>query len=124
MDTTEDRRCEVDIHITSQGDVNIYNCATVPTQQPLPVPGEPAQCPPTLPPTGACVSLALGSKPKQSLQAKLNRSTEDWHTERRQEAKPERYAAIRVYQCRVVRFRLVSANEETRSVCSTNMLVV
>jgi hypothetical protein len=71
MDTTEDRRCEVDIHITSQGDVNIYNCATVPTQQPLPVPGEPAQCPPTLPPTGACVSLALGSKPKQSLQAKL-----------------------------------------------------
>ncbi len=65
--------CDIDIHIHSRGDVNIYNCtAPAPKEQPSPTPpGD--DCPP--PPTaeGACVPLGLGAKPKQSRQRKLEK---------------------------------------------------
>lgn len=71
MSKHDEKSCHIDIHIHSQGDVNIYNCPTLP--QPCP------PCPPdggiSTPPggPGACVPLALGSKPKQSQQQKLAR---------------------------------------------------
>ena len=64
----DDKSCQINIQIHSKGDVNIYNCST-----------PPAPCPPdtgdSKPPggPGACVPLALGSKPKQSQQQKLAR---------------------------------------------------
>src|SRR5688572_30627971 len=59
--------CEINITIHSRGDVNIYNC-TCPASKPEP-------CAPATPPggPGACVPLALGSKPKQSQKQKIDR---------------------------------------------------
>lgn len=62
--------CEIDVDINNEGTVNIYNCLSIQPEQP-PDQEEPPECPPTLPPTGGCVPLALGSKPKKSLEAKL-----------------------------------------------------
>lgn len=68
-DRRDHRCCDMTIHIHNQGGtVNIYNCPPV-VGGPKPPP--PAQQPPGMPPTGACVPLALGSKPKRSLEAKL-----------------------------------------------------
>jgi hypothetical protein len=67
MSKHDEKSCHIDIHIHSQGDVNIYNCPTLP--QPCPDGG--ISTPPGGP--GACVPLALGSKPKQSQQQKLAR---------------------------------------------------
>jgi len=65
----DDPCCEMTIHIHNQGGaVNIYNCP--PVVQP-PVVEPPTEHPPELPPTGDCIPLALGSKPKKSLQEKL-----------------------------------------------------
>jgi hypothetical protein len=63
--------CRVDINIASQGDVNIYNCAAPGGGGPPAPP--PAECPPAPQATGACVPLALGAKPKQSRQRKLQK---------------------------------------------------
>jgi len=67
-DRERDCGCQMDIHIHSQGDVNIYNCPPGAGNEAPPQPGE---CPP--PPTapGACVPLAPGGKHKQSPQRKF-----------------------------------------------------
>jgi hypothetical protein len=74
MSEQDEKCCDIDIHIHNQGDVNIYNCSTLPRPpQPCP-PSRPdggVSTPPCGP--GACVPLALGSKPKQSQQQKLAR---------------------------------------------------
>lgn len=59
--------CEINITIHSRGDVNIYNC-TCPAPKPEP-------CEPSTPPggPGACLPLALGSKPKQGQKQKIDR---------------------------------------------------
>lgn len=61
--------CNVDIHIDSRGDVNIYNCA--------PSSGKPPQeCPPCNPPYGTCIPVVAGAKHKLSREQKLNRLAE------------------------------------------------
>ena len=59
--------CDIDIHIDSRGDVNIYNC---PTQagggEALP----PPTCPPGAPP-GTCIPVVAGAKHKRSRDQKL-----------------------------------------------------
>jgi hypothetical protein len=62
--------CEINITINSGGDVNIYNCTGGETK--------PEPCAPATPPggPGACLPLALGSKPKQSQQQKIDRLIE------------------------------------------------
>lgn len=67
----DDGCCEAPITIDNKGTVNISVCSAAPAEQPQPVPEEPEEGVPTLPPEGACVPLALGSKPKRSLEAKL-----------------------------------------------------
>jgi len=72
MSKHEEKSCNINIHIHSQGDVNIYNCSTLPPPcLPPPQDGDTSTTPPGGP--GACVPLALGSKPKQSQQQKLAR---------------------------------------------------
>jgi hypothetical protein len=56
--------CDVDIHIDSRGDVNIYNCA------PSSAVG-PSDCPPCPPPRGTCIPVAAGAKHKLSREQKL-----------------------------------------------------
>jgi hypothetical protein len=56
--------CDVDIHIDSRGDVNIYNCA------PSSAAG-PSDCPPCTPPRGTCIPVAAGAKHKLSREQKL-----------------------------------------------------
>jgi hypothetical protein len=61
--------CNVDIHIDSRGDVNIYNCA--------PSSGKPPpECPPCNPPYGTCIPVVAGAKHKLSREQKLNRLAE------------------------------------------------
>ena len=64
----QDCDCQMDIHIHTEGDVNIYNCAPGAGGEPPP---QAEECPP--PPTapGACVPLAPGGKHKQSPQSKF-----------------------------------------------------
>src|SRR6185503_7410805 len=62
--------CHIDIKIDAKGDVNIYNCPAPEVAPPAPS-GECKDCLPVSP--GACVPLALGSKPKQSQRKKLDR---------------------------------------------------
>jgi hypothetical protein len=69
MSKHDEKSCHINIDIHSQGDVNIYNCSTPPGPPPPPDGG--GSTPPGGP--GACVPLALGSKPKQSQQQKLAR---------------------------------------------------
>jgi hypothetical protein len=61
--------CKINIAIHSKGDVNIYNCTCAST------PPRPGTCEPEAPPggPGACIPLALGSKPKQSQKQKIDR---------------------------------------------------
>lgn len=67
-----DADCNIEIQIESQGDVNIYNCSTPPSNsEPRKPPKDDHVCPPGAP--GACVPVSLGSKPKQSRRRKLNR---------------------------------------------------
>lgn len=63
--------CEINITINSRGDVNIYNCTCGETK--------PEPCAPATPPggPGSCLPLALGSKPKQSQQQKIDRLIEN-----------------------------------------------
>ncbi len=63
--------CDIDINIQSKGDVNIYNCAAPGSGDQSGSSGSPDECPPCQTATGACVPLALGAKPKQSRQRKL-----------------------------------------------------
>src|SRR5215510_14639266 len=59
--------CDIDIHIDSRGDVNIYNCApSSGTSQPAP-----SNCPPCFPPSGACIPVAAGAQHKLSREYKL-----------------------------------------------------
>src|ERR1700730_12528233 len=69
--STNDVRCKIDMHIESQGGVNIYNC-TAPrsSSEHCPAPKDDHVCPPVA--TGACVPVSLGSKPKQSRRRKLD----------------------------------------------------
>lgn len=62
------RGCGCQIHIDNRGTVNIYCTTPMPITSPQ---REPPECPPRVPPGGACVPLAVGSKPKKSLEAKL-----------------------------------------------------
>lgn len=71
MSKDDEKSCHINIHIDSQGDVNIYNCSAPPEPCPPPPPDSGGSTPPGGP--GACVPLALGSKPKQSQQQKLAR---------------------------------------------------
>ncbi|MTI85144.1 MAG: hypothetical protein FH756_14925 [Firmicutes bacterium] len=60
--------CENQVNIDSTDMVKInFNCGQVCPSTQCP----PVVCPPTLPPEGACIPLATGHKPKQSIQAKL-----------------------------------------------------
>jgi hypothetical protein len=66
--------CDIDIHIDSRGDVNIYNCsppggagATPPT------PPQPQPCGPCFPPVGACFPAVPGAKHKLSRNFKLTK---------------------------------------------------
>ncbi|KJS10144.1 MAG: hypothetical protein VR67_19375 [Peptococcaceae bacterium BRH_c8a] len=68
--------CENQVNIARTDKVQInFNCRGCtpsncpPSDRPATCP--PVACPPTLPPGGACVPLAIGHKPKQSLEAKL-----------------------------------------------------
>src|SRR5262245_40739466 len=66
--------CDIDIHIDSRGDVNIYNCTApqpCPNSEPCPPPTDDHVCPPVAP--GACVPASLGAKPKQSRRRKLDK---------------------------------------------------
>ena len=56
--------CDVDIHIDSRGDVNIYNCAAPST-------GGPCDCPTCPPSRGTCIPVAAGAKHKLSAEQKL-----------------------------------------------------
>ena len=56
--------CDVDIHIDSRGDVNIYNCAGPST-------GGQCDCPTCPPPRGTCIPVAAGAKHKLSAEQKL-----------------------------------------------------
>jgi hypothetical protein len=71
MSKHDEKCCHIDIHIHGQGDVNIYNCSTPPQPCPPSPPDGGTSTPPGGP--GACVPLALGSKPKQSQQQKMAR---------------------------------------------------
>jgi hypothetical protein len=71
MSKHEKKSCHFEFEIHSQGDVNIYNCSTLPEPCPPTAPDADEPTPPGGP--GACVPLALGSKPKQSQQQKLAR---------------------------------------------------
>lgn len=71
MSKHDEKSCNINIHIHSQGDVNIYNCSTLPQPCPPSPPDGGTSTPPGGP--GACVPLALGSKPKQSQHQKLAR---------------------------------------------------
>lgn len=62
--------CRVDIHIESEGDVNIYNCTT-PSDHSCPE-CPPVECPPDPIAPGQCVPVTLGAKPKQSQRSKLD----------------------------------------------------
>lgn len=64
-------QCRVDIHIESQGNVNIYNC-TGGQPCPEPCPPPPPECPTGPIAPGQCVPLSIGSKPKQSQRTKLD----------------------------------------------------
>jgi len=66
----EDGCCEFDIDIKNKGTIYI-NCPTAPAEKPRPPLERPEECPPPSRAKGACIPLALGSKPKKSLQAKL-----------------------------------------------------
>ena len=68
-DREQDCGCQMDIHIHSQGDVNIYNCPPGASNEPPPSPSE--ECPPAPTAPGACVPLAPGGKHKQSPQRKF-----------------------------------------------------
>jgi len=63
--------CCVDIHIETQGPVNIYNCTSAPPC-PEPCPPSPPECPTGPIAPGQCIPLSIGSKPKQSLRTKLD----------------------------------------------------
>jgi hypothetical protein len=63
--------CRVDIHIESDGPVNIYNCTAGPPC-PEPCPPPLAECPTGPIAPGQCVPLSIGAKPKQSLRHKLD----------------------------------------------------
>ena len=63
--------CRVDIHIASQGNVNIYNCTSGPGEQPTPSPAEGCETFPL--PEGQCIPLVQGAKPKQSQARKLEK---------------------------------------------------
>ena len=65
----KDGCCEIHMNLENKGTVNIFNCPPVISEKPSGEPGSPVECPPTA--TGACVPLALGRKPKKSLDAKL-----------------------------------------------------
>ena len=68
----KDGGCKVDIHIASQGDVNIFNCNAAPPQdEPCPQPGGDRPCPP--PVEGACLPVGLDAKPKQGRKRKLDK---------------------------------------------------
>jgi hypothetical protein len=71
MGANHEHGCHINIRITSQGDVNIYNC-TPPAQAPAQEPTPPTAALPVSP--GACVPLALGVKPKQSQQRKIEKA--------------------------------------------------
>jgi hypothetical protein len=62
--------CRFDIHIESEGDVNIYNCTT-PSDHSCPE-CPPVDCPPDPIAPGQCVPVTLGAKPKQSQRSKLD----------------------------------------------------
>jgi hypothetical protein len=62
--------CGCQVHIENRGTINIYCTPPAPAPVTSP-PEEPSECPPLVPPGGACVPLAVGSKPKKSLEAKL-----------------------------------------------------
>jgi hypothetical protein len=63
--------CDVDIHITSPGEVNIYNCAA-PSGATRP-PRDGGRCPW---PEGTCIPVAAGAKHKLSREQKLSRLAE------------------------------------------------
>lgn len=65
--------CNTSIHIRNDDTVNIFTChPAVAEPSPTPTPPDPTpECPPELPPTGACVPFALGSKPKAGLEARF-----------------------------------------------------
>jgi hypothetical protein len=69
--------CEIDIHIESRGDVNIYNCSAPSSVQPCPPQPCAEEFPPLPPAEGACVPVALGAKPKQSRKRKIERLLEN-----------------------------------------------
>lgn len=69
QDHQSGKYCKVPITIENKGTINMPICSAVPIDQPTPE--KPRECPPLLPPSGSCVPLALGSKHKKSLQAKL-----------------------------------------------------
>lgn len=62
--------CQIDISITSHGDVNIYNCPSPADHRP---PRREDDCVTVPAAPGACVPLALGVKPKQSQRRKLDK---------------------------------------------------
>ena len=70
MSKHRDDGCQINITIHSEGDVNIYNC-THGADTKAPCDDKPCD---SLPPggPGACVPLAIGSKPKQSQRQKLD----------------------------------------------------
>lgn len=67
----KDDHCMMIINVDSKGTINIYNCPPGKDEAPKPPPKPPQECPPPPHATGACIPLAPGSKPKNSLQAKL-----------------------------------------------------
>ena len=64
------KNCSTDFEINSSGVVNIYNCSDSCGGGSTP---EPCDCPNPPGAPGACVPLALGAKPKQSRQRKLQK---------------------------------------------------
>jgi len=84
------KNCITDFEINSSGVVNIYNCSDPCGEGNAPEPCDYPN-PPSVP--GACVPLALGAKPKQSRQRKLQR----WATH---SAAPSALAASYVHLAR------------------------
>jgi len=59
--------CDIDIHIESRGDVNIYNCPTANETGQAP---PPPVCP-SGSPVGTCIPVVAGAKHKRSRDQKL-----------------------------------------------------